>query len=105
MIFLEFSNFLNRVSPYFNAMDSVLGINLKNHAMAEVFSHQPPSMEAQVQSQVSPCVSCGQGATGTGFSLTSLVLPCQCHSTILPKSFSHFSMTPHNIISINHKIV
>jgi hypothetical protein len=43
--------------------------------------------EARVRSRFSPCVIYGgQSGTGTGFSLSSSVFPCQYHSTISPYS-------------------
>jgi hypothetical protein len=45
--------------------------------------HRPLTSEVWTLSLVSPCVICGgQSVTGTGFSLSPLVVPCQYHSTV-----------------------
>jgi hypothetical protein len=50
--------------------------------MAQVFSRRPLTAEAQVRARVKPCGICGvQSGTGTGFSPSSSVFPCQYHST------------------------
>jgi hypothetical protein len=50
--------------------------------MAESVSRRPLTAEARVRSQVSPWQFCnGQSNTGTGFSSSNSVFPCQGHST------------------------
>jgi hypothetical protein len=52
-------------------------------AMAQVVSRRPFTAEARVCARVNPCGICGeQSETGTGFSPSSLVFPCQYHSTV-----------------------
>ena len=47
----------------------------------------PLTIETWVHSRVRPCENYGQQSdTGTGFSLSTLVVPCQCHSTNAPYS-------------------
>jgi hypothetical protein len=51
-------------------------------AMAQAVSRRPLTTEARFRSRVSPCGICGgQRGTGTGFSQSTLVFPCQFHST------------------------
>jgi hypothetical protein len=57
----------------------------EGRAMAQAVSHRPPTAKARVRSRVSPCGICGeQNGTGTGFSPSTSVFPCQFHSTGAP---------------------
>jgi hypothetical protein len=50
--------------------------------MAQAVSRRPLTAEARVQSRVSPYRTCGgRSGTGTGFSPSTSVFPCQYHST------------------------
>jgi hypothetical protein len=50
----------------------------------EVVSRRLLAAESRVRTRVNPCVICGgQSGTGTGFSPSSSVLPCQYHSTVI----------------------
>jgi hypothetical protein len=54
-------------------------------AMVQAVSRRPPTAEAQVRSRVSPCGICGgQSDSGTGFSPSTSVFPCQFHFTGAP---------------------
>jgi hypothetical protein len=51
--------------------------------MAQAVSRRPLIAEAQIRARVNPCGICGgQSGTGTGFSQSSSVFPCQYHSTV-----------------------
>jgi hypothetical protein len=50
--------------------------------MAQAVSRRPLTAEVRVRTRVSPCGICGgQDDSGTGFSPSYLVSPCQHHST------------------------
>jgi hypothetical protein len=52
-------------------------------AMAQVVSRRPLTAEARVRARFNTCSICGgQSGTGTGFSPSSSVVPCQYHSTV-----------------------
>jgi hypothetical protein len=51
--------------------------------MAQVVSRRAHTAEAWVLAWVNPCGICGgQSGTGTGFSPSSSVFPCQYHFTV-----------------------
>jgi hypothetical protein len=53
--------------------------------MAQAVSHRPRTAEARVRSRVNPFGICsGQSGTGTGFSPSTSVFPCQFHFTGAP---------------------
>jgi hypothetical protein len=53
------------------------------HAMAQVVSRRPSTVEAQVRSRLRPCGICGgHSGTGAGFSPITAVFSCQFHSTV-----------------------
>jgi hypothetical protein len=50
--------------------------------MAQAVRRRPLTVEASFRSRVGPCgIRGGQSGTGTGFSSSTLVFPCQFHST------------------------
>jgi hypothetical protein len=53
--------------------------------MAQAVSRRHLAAEARVRFRLSPCGICGgQNGTGTGFSPSTSVFPCQFHSTVAP---------------------
>jgi hypothetical protein len=51
--------------------------------MAQAVSRRPLTADARVRPRVNPCAICGgQSGTGTDFSLSFSVFPCQYHSTV-----------------------
>jgi hypothetical protein len=61
---------------------SKVNMEQKGRAMAQAVSRRPLTAETRVRSRVSPCGICGgQSGTGTGFSPSTSVFPCQFHST------------------------
>jgi hypothetical protein len=72
-----------------------------DRAMAQAVSLRPLTAEARVRSRVGPCGICGgQSGTGTGFSSSTSVFPCQFHSTGAPlhgktKETDHLSLHLH----------
>jgi hypothetical protein len=85
--------------------------------MAQAISRRPLTAEARVRACVNPCEICGgKSGTGTGFSPSSSVFPCQYHSTIalhahiiwgmnnMSASGSRSETKSHPIIIINQSI-
>jgi hypothetical protein len=61
---------------------------MENRVMAQADSCRPLTADVWVRSQVSPPEICGaQSGNVTGFSPSTSVFPCQCHSTSGPYSF------------------
>jgi hypothetical protein len=57
--------------------------HILGRAKAQVVSRRPLTAEAWVRAPVSLCGICGgQSGTGTGFSPSSSIFPCQYHSTV-----------------------
>jgi hypothetical protein len=59
--------------------------HILDRAMAQAVIRRPVTAEARVRSRVIPCGICGgQSGTGTGFSPSTSIFPCQFHSTGAP---------------------
>jgi hypothetical protein len=60
-----------------------------DRAMAQAVSRRPLIAKPRVCGRFSPCMMYGgQSGTGTDFSPSSSVFPCQYHSTVAPQSHS-----------------
>jgi hypothetical protein len=60
-------------------------MHMQGRAMAQAVCLRPLTAEARVRLRVSPCGICGgKSGTGTGYSPSTSVLPCQFHSTGAP---------------------
>jgi hypothetical protein len=56
----------------------------RGRAMAQAVSRRPLTAESRIRARVNPCGICdGESGTGTGFSPSSSVFPCQYHSTVV----------------------
>jgi len=65
-----------------------------DRAMAQAVSFWPLTMEAQSQSQVNSCETCGgQSGTWTVLSPSTSGFPCQYHVANAPYSFNRLSLT------------
>jgi hypothetical protein len=82
-LFMHF--LLSKICLFFNS--------LEGRAMAQAVSRRPLTAEVRFRAWLSPCViCCGRSDTGTGFSPSSSVFPCQCHSSMTPYSYNTWSM-------------
>jgi hypothetical protein len=62
----------------------------RGHVIAQAVSRRLLTSEARVRYQGSPCEICDeQSGTGTGFSPSPSVFPCQHHSTAAPYSLMY----------------
>jgi hypothetical protein len=60
----------------------------EGRAVAQAVSRLPLTAEAKVRARVSPCaIYGGKSGTGTDFSQSSSVFPCQYHSTLAFQSY------------------
>jgi hypothetical protein len=74
---------------------------LQGSAMAQAVSRRHLTAEARARSRVSPCGICGgQSGTGTGFSPSTSVFPCQFHSTGAPLHGKTKKITNH----LHHRV-
>jgi hypothetical protein len=65
----------------------------RGFAMAQVVTRRPLTVEAWVRALVNPYgIYGGQSGTGTGFSPSSSVFPCQYHSTVALQTYIIWGM-------------
>jgi hypothetical protein len=73
-------------TPWYQGMRRVSRVSKLwlRRAMTRAVSRRPLTAVARFRTRVNPCGICvGQSGTGTGFSPSSSVLPCQYHTTVV----------------------
>jgi hypothetical protein len=79
-----------------NKIRYILTLVASGRAMVQVVSRRPLTLEARIRARVNPCGICGgQSGTGTGFSPSSSVFPCQY---IIPPSLSKLTLSGECVI-------
>jgi hypothetical protein len=78
--------------------DVVVLTSVPGRAMVQVVSLRPLTADARVRAPVNACGICGgQSDTGTGFSPSTSVFPCQYHSTVALQT--HIIWGMHNMLT------